>query len=107
MADEPRKPNAPTVSQLRAEIDRGHMRDKVAAPDPAVAPLGTDDEAAGHPPGDDALRRAMAQRNIGGRPHRGRRFPTRPSVWLLVVAAVVLAVSLLAGFAETLALAGP
>jgi hypothetical protein len=32
---------------LRAQIDRGLTFDKVAAPDPAAAPLGTDDEAAG------------------------------------------------------------
>jgi hypothetical protein len=32
---------------LRVHIDRGLTYDKVAAPDPAVAPLGTDDEAAG------------------------------------------------------------
>jgi hypothetical protein len=32
---------------LRALIDRGLTYDKVAAPDPAAAPLGTDDEAAG------------------------------------------------------------
>jgi hypothetical protein len=41
---------AVTVSQLRAAIDAGQMRDKVNYPDPAAAPLGTDDEAAGHPP---------------------------------------------------------
>jgi len=32
---------------LRTHIDRGLTFDKVAAPDPAAAPLGTDDEAAG------------------------------------------------------------
>jgi hypothetical protein len=32
---------------LRAAIDRGETGDKVAFPDPAAAPLGTDDEAAG------------------------------------------------------------
>jgi len=34
---------------LRDQIDSGKFRDKVAAPDPATAPLGTDDEAAGAP----------------------------------------------------------
>ena len=34
---------------LRDQIDSGKFRDKVAAPDPAASPLGTDDEAAGAP----------------------------------------------------------
>ena len=39
-----------TVDRLRHEIDSGATGDKIAAPDPAMAPLGTDDEAAGTPP---------------------------------------------------------
>jgi hypothetical protein len=35
------------VEQLRADIDSGRTGDKVAHPDPAAAPLGADDEAAG------------------------------------------------------------
>ncbi|KJB94131.1 hypothetical protein N826_11970 [Skermanella aerolata KACC 11604] len=34
---------------MRDQIDSGKFRDKVAAPDPAASPLGTDDEAAGSP----------------------------------------------------------
>ncbi len=34
---------------LRDQIDAGKFHDKVAAPDPATSPLGTDDEAAGVP----------------------------------------------------------
>lgn len=41
--------NAQTPSQLRRDIDTGKGRDKVDHPDPAAAPLGTDDEAAGTP----------------------------------------------------------
>ena len=37
------------AQRLKGEIDRGLTRDKVAAIDPAAAPLGTNDEAAGHP----------------------------------------------------------
>jgi len=33
------------VSRIRHRIDRGHTGDKVNWPDPAAAPLGTDDEA--------------------------------------------------------------
>ena len=38
-----------TTDQLRNDIDQGRTGDKVAFPDPAVAPLGTDEEAAGTP----------------------------------------------------------
>ena len=41
------RPPLQNSAQLRNEIDRGETGDKVAAPDPAAAPLGTDDEAAG------------------------------------------------------------
>jgi hypothetical protein len=39
-----------TVDRLRHDITRGKTEDKVSFPDPAVAPLGTDEEAAGTPP---------------------------------------------------------
>jgi hypothetical protein len=38
-----------TTSQLRDDIDSGRTGDKIAWPDPAAAPLGTDEEAAGTP----------------------------------------------------------
>jgi hypothetical protein len=38
-----------TVDQLRSDIDSGRTGDKVPAADPAAAPLGTDEEAAGTP----------------------------------------------------------
>ena len=41
---------ARTSAQLRDAIDRGWTGDKLPWPDPAAAPLGTDDEAAGTPP---------------------------------------------------------
>ena len=41
---------APTVDQLRKEIDRGQTADKAPGVYPAAAPLGTDDEAGGNPP---------------------------------------------------------
>lgn len=39
---------AKTTDKLRHDISRGRAGDKVDWPDPAAAPLGTDDEAAGH-----------------------------------------------------------
>ncbi len=49
---------APTTDAIRVGIDRGQAADKVPFPDPAAAPLGTDDEAGGHPP--TAEQRRMA-----------------------------------------------
>lgn len=46
--------------KLRDEIDRGAGGDKVNWPDPAAAPLGVDDEAAGTPPTAERLRMARA-----------------------------------------------
>lgn len=37
------------MAQLRTDIDSGRTGDKVAAIDHAIAPLGTDEEAAGTP----------------------------------------------------------
>ena len=47
--------DGPTTAKLRHDIDRGRGGDKVDAIDPAVAPLGTDDEAAGTPPSREAV----------------------------------------------------
>jgi hypothetical protein len=44
--------------QLRSAIDSGGTGDKVAFPDPAAAPLGTDEEAAGTPVSAAACRQA-------------------------------------------------
>lgn len=57
-----------TADQLRNDIDQGRTRDKVRAFDPAAAPLGTDDEAAGTPP--TAERIAMARQAERSREHR-------------------------------------
>jgi len=45
-------PTTPSAEahRMRADIDRGLTGDKVPATDPAAAPLGTDDEAAGTTP---------------------------------------------------------
>lgn len=39
----------PNWDQVRRRVDTGATGDKVAFPDPAAAPLGTDAEAGGHP----------------------------------------------------------
>lgn len=57
---EPKRGGA-VADELRAKIDAGETADKVAYPDPAAAPLGTDAEAAGTPTDPAALRRAAAK----------------------------------------------
>lgn len=71
-----------TADQLRRDIDRGRTGDKVSWSDPASAPLGTDEEAAGTRlgPGEvDAARRAE---------HRGPDHPRSDAglgyAWVLV-----------------------
>gem|GEM_PF-1039288 len=56
-----KKPRADTTEQLRADIDSGRTGDKVRVSDPAAAPLGTDEEAAGTPPDGATIRQARRQ----------------------------------------------
>jgi hypothetical protein len=54
----PAKPDKPpTVEQIRRDVDTGRSGDKHAYPDPAAAPLGADEEAAGSPPRGEERRR--------------------------------------------------
>jgi hypothetical protein len=48
--DAPPHSSNPTSAQLKGDIDSGRTGDKVEVFDPGLSPLGTDDEAAGHPP---------------------------------------------------------
>ena len=50
-----------STEQLRRDIDSGRTGDKVDWPDPAMASLGTDDEAAGTPPSRERVRLARRQ----------------------------------------------
>jgi len=83
-----------TSAQLRNAIDSGRTRDRIAMLDPAAAPLGTDDEAAGTPPKRHSIQEAAHH-------EMGRRLPEAAEVksgWigplavLLIVAAIGLAV---------------
>jgi hypothetical protein len=49
-----------TTAQLQHDIDTGRTRDKAGGFDPAAAPLGTDEEAAGDPPSPELV--ALARR---------------------------------------------
>ena len=60
----------PTTAQLRDTIDRGRTGSKVPYSDPAAAPLGTDEEAAGTPPSPEDIRRAMRTEVLSRGRHR-------------------------------------
>jgi len=79
-----------SVERLRVDIDRGRTGDKVDWPDPAAAPLGTDDEAAGTP----------VAASMGGAVHRAETAtPSVPrqkrhglgAAWVVIAVAVVFA----------------
>jgi len=77
------KKTGSTIEQLRSDIDHGRTGDKVEASDPAAAPLGTDEEAAGTPlPG--TVIDATRQEEI----RRGRNAPRKTqglgAAWLLI-----------------------
>lgn len=104
MKDDPHAKARP--EELRRRIDRGETGDKVDFADPAAAPLGTDDEAAGiTPPAlaapPLAAEVAEAERLGAERPNdtgeRGRAAWERPSgdrwVGRLVMIATVLVVA--------------
>lgn len=67
------------AERLRAQIDAGRTRDKVAFADPAAAPLGTDDEAAGHRPAARPAHAAGARPTTtgSGTDERGRTYDDR------------------------------
>lgn len=60
----------PSTDRLRHEIDHGKAGSKAPFPDPAAAPLGTDDEAAGMPPTPEEVALA-SHHELGGDALRG------------------------------------
>jgi hypothetical protein len=87
---------APTTAKLRHDIDRGRGGDKVDNIDPAAAPLGTDDEAAGTPAAPAEVK--LAHRNeVGTAISSERKDPEDRGVaiWLTVV--LVWSMALFAG----------
>ncbi len=94
----PHKPSGrpgSTPAQLRADIDAGKTGDKVAWPDPAAAPLGTDEEAADTPLSPQAVALARAQEEA--RPARPRR-DFGLVIWVLaflVIAALLISAAVL------------
>jgi hypothetical protein len=79
---------APTTDQIRNAIDSGATGQKVSMPDPAAAPLGTDDEAAGNPP--TMQERAMAARQMPDAPQRANHSVSGVALYIGLVMAVAL-----------------
>lgn len=72
----------PTTAQLRANIDSGSTGEKVGFSDPAAAPLGTDDEAAGQTP-------TPKERLMAAKSQPKFDEPTHPANGLLLYAVLV------------------
>lgn len=73
-----------TTGQLRDDIDSSRTGHKVSGSDPAAAPLGTDDEAAGTPLSSSSITMARRLEAMGRSkshpPQRGPGF-----AWILIV----------------------
>lgn len=83
-----------TTAQLRSDIDKGRAGSKVDYPDPATAPLGTDDEAAGTPPSPEAIKLAH-QHEIERAPVRteGQRLDVGVTIYVSIMVAVLVALT--------------
>ena len=81
-----------TLEQLRADIDSGRTGDKVSAPDPAMAPLGTDDEAAGTPPSPAAI--ALTRRLETSHPNQPQPQTGLGHAWILIAFIIALAIAI-------------
>jgi hypothetical protein len=90
-----------TTDELRIDIDSGRTADKVDWPDPAMAPLGTDDEAAGMPPSRQRIEWALRQ-ELARRPEATFNVPTLDAptrfyfVFIVALALVFIGFGLLA-----------
>jgi hypothetical protein len=86
----------PTVSQLQHDIQRGRTASKVNVHDPAAAPLGTDEEAAGTPLRPAEVEVARRQENYETQetdPDRSNKYSTWSGVMMWIGAVMVLVVS--------------
>jgi hypothetical protein len=79
-----------TAAQLRDDIDSGRTGEKIDWPDPAAAPLGTDEEASGTPPHRrtvEAARRSESAAPVKSTENRGHAH----AAWVQVAIVVILA----------------
>lgn len=94
-------PRPADVDRLRVDIDRGRTGDKVNNPDPAAAPLGADDEAAGTPVTRERLDTAARQPlpDQQGEPpaasqRRHNGLPTTMALFFVAIAVIAVAMFL-------------
>jgi len=79
---------APNTDRLRYDTDRGRSSgDKIAGCDPAAAPLGTDEEAAGTPVSAELVRQA---RDYETRAAGASRRDSGIRIWLATMATLLL-----------------
>ena len=96
MARETESPGpAVTAQQLRADIDSGLTWDKVPASDPAAAPLGTDDEAAGGAPEQKQSIARAIDSEVKGQALSGADRSRIGAAWVLIAFVGVLATGIL------------
>ena len=79
----------PTAAKLKHGLDRGRGGDKVDNIDPAVAPLGTDEEAAGVPVPGEAVRSAY-RAEIGSSVSSERQSDWAIAIYIFVVLAIAV-----------------
>lgn len=82
--------NAPTTSKLRHDLDHGRGDDKVDHLDPAAAPLGTDEEAAGTPVPPEAVAKAHRQEIGTSRASEERRGDHAVAIYVALIGAVLV-----------------
>lgn len=82
------------AQQLRANIDAGLTGDKVDFPDPAAAPLGTDDEAAGVTSAPAAIAQTTSKETTRPVKPGESGFP----IWVMIGAVVLIAVVIAGAF---------
>lgn len=85
----PREHQRSTVDQLRDDIDGGRTGDKVEGSDPASAPLGTDEEAAGTRLSGEAVDLARAN-ELAARPQPPQHRTGPGAAWVLICFVVIV-----------------
>ena len=88
--------------RLRARLDRGEGSDKINFPDPAAAPLGTDDEAGGHPVTPEQAEMALRAETRGAPERREMTTAPRqqvPGNWVFAAGLTVAGLVLIFGVA--------
>jgi hypothetical protein len=92
MGPDPGKAN---TDQLRDDINKGRTGDKVCFPDPAAAPLGTDDEAAGYPASPEQVAAVRHHERTKADRMRAKQASVQARTWLALAAAVAVIALLL------------